>query len=78
MYATGKLLGLRPSTQLDCKADGKLRELQHVRETELVRDIVPTNEGISRHACEPLDGATYSFALWIFLLEFSNRLSEEG
>lgn len=77
MDATEELLGLCPSCQFDSKADGELGELQHVREAELVRGVVPANGEISQRACGMHDSATYSFVLWIFLLLFSKRLSDK-
>ena len=77
MDATVKLLGLSPSCKFDRKADGKLGELEHVRETELVRDVVPADGELSRQTRETLSVTTYSLVLCIFLLEFSKRLSDE-
>jgi hypothetical protein len=37
-----RLVLLRPSAQLNCEGHSQLRELQHVREAELRRDVIAT------------------------------------
>ena len=71
-----RLLG--PASKFHRESNSKLGELQHVGEAELVGNIDAT-AGVWRSA-NIHDGyhteLTYSLTEWIFLLEFSNELSE--